>query len=32
MTYALRDGKVIAELRGQRSAADLVVWIDGLTR
>ena len=32
LTYALRDGKVIAELRGQRSAADLVVWIDGLTR
>jgi thioredoxin-like negative regulator of GroEL len=32
MTYALRDGKVIAELRGQRSAADLVAWIDALQR
>ncbi|MFM1867874.1 MAG: Thioredoxin-like [Planctomycetota bacterium] len=30
MTYALRDGKVIAELRGQRSAADLLAWIDAL--
>jgi thioredoxin-like negative regulator of GroEL len=30
MTYALRDGKVIAQLRGQRSAADLAAWLDGL--
>ena len=30
MTYALRDGKVIATLRGQRSAADLLVWLDAL--
>lgn len=32
MTYALRDGKVVATLRGQRSAADLLAWLDGLTR
>jgi thioredoxin-like negative regulator of GroEL len=30
MTYALRDGKVVAKLRGQRSAADLSAWLDGL--
>jgi len=30
MTYALRDGKIIATLRGQRSAADLLAWLDGL--
>lgn len=30
MTYALRDGKVVAVLRGQRSAADLLAWIDAL--
>ena len=30
MTYALRDGKVIAALRGQRTAADLSNWIDSL--
>lgn len=30
MTYALRNGKVIAELRGQRSAADLVAWLDAV--
>ena len=30
MTYALRDGKVIAELRGQRSASDLASWLDAL--
>lgn len=30
MTYALRDGKVIAVLRGQRSAADLLTWLDAL--
>lgn len=30
MTYALRDGKVVAQLRGQRSAADLLAWLDGL--
>ena len=32
MTYALRDGKVVAELRGQRSAADLSAWLAGLPR
>lgn len=30
MTYALRDGRRIAELRGQRSADDLLAWIDAL--
>jgi thiol:disulfide interchange protein len=30
MTYALRGGKVIASLRGQRSAAELLAWLDGL--
>lgn len=30
MTYALRDGRVIAELRGQRSAKELVAWMDAL--
>ena len=25
-----RDGKVTAELRGQRSAAELIAWIDAL--
>jgi len=30
MTYALRNGKVIADLRGQRSAADLVAWLDAI--
>jgi hypothetical protein len=30
MTYALRDGKVVAELRGQRSAGDLASWLDAL--
>lgn len=30
MTYALRDGTVIAQLRGQRSAADLLAWLDAL--
>ena len=28
--YPLRDGKVVAKLRGQRSAADLSAWLDGL--
>jgi hypothetical protein len=32
MTYALRDGKVIARLRGQSSAADLLAWLDGLPK
>jgi hypothetical protein len=32
MTYALRDGKVVAELPGQRSAAELVAWLDALPR
>ncbi|NJK32396.1 MAG: thioredoxin family protein [Deltaproteobacteria bacterium] len=32
MTYALREGKVIAELRGQRSAADLLEWLIDLHR
>ena len=30
MTYALRGGTVIAELRGQRSAADVLAWLDTL--
>lgn len=30
MTYALREGKVIGVLRGQRSAAELAAWLDGL--
>lgn len=30
MTYALRDGEVIATLRGQRSAADLLAWLEAL--
>lgn len=30
MTYALRGGIVVAQLRGQRSAAELLAWIDGL--
>jgi hypothetical protein len=30
MTYALREGKIVAELRGQRSAADLLEWIERL--
>ncbi|MFM9957594.1 MAG: thioredoxin family protein [Phycisphaerales bacterium] len=32
MTYALRSGKVVATLRGQRSAAELLAWLDGLAR
>jgi thioredoxin-like negative regulator of GroEL len=32
MTYALRDGKIVAELPGQRSAAELAAWIDALPR
>ncbi|MEM1185158.1 MAG: thioredoxin family protein [Planctomycetota bacterium] len=27
MTYALRDGEVVATLRGQRSAAELMAWL-----
>lgn len=30
MTYALRGDVVIAELRGQRSAEDLLQWLDAL--
>ena len=30
MTHALRGGKVIATLRGQRSAADVLAWLDSL--
>lgn len=32
MTYALRDGQVVAQLRGQRSAADLLSWLDTLPK
>lgn len=32
MTYALREGKVIAHLRGQRTAAQLLAWLDALPR
>jgi thioredoxin-like negative regulator of GroEL len=28
MTYALRDGECVAELRGQRSAEELLAWLD----
>jgi len=28
MTYLLRDGSVVATLRGQRSAEDLLAWMD----
>ena len=28
MTYLLRDGAVVATLRGQRSAADLLEWLN----
>jgi thiol-disulfide isomerase/thioredoxin len=28
MTYALRDGEAVAELRGQRSADELLAWLD----
>ena len=31
-TYALRGGKVIAQLRGQRSAAEVIAWLDSLPR
>ena len=31
MSYALRDGEVIATLRGQRSASDLMAWLDELS-
>lgn len=30
MSHALRDGAVIATLRGQRSAAELMAWLDAL--
>ena len=30
MTYALREGKVVSTLRGQRSAADLLAWLEKL--
>ncbi|MGA1518093.1 MAG: thioredoxin family protein, partial [Phycisphaerales bacterium] len=30
MTYALRDGTIVATLRGQRSASELLAWIDAL--
>ena len=30
MTYALRNGTVITTLRGQRSAADLLAWLEAL--
>jgi hypothetical protein len=32
MTYALRDGVVVAQLRGQRSANDLSAWLADLSR
>ena len=31
MTYALRDGEVISTLRGQRSADDLLQWLEQLS-
>ncbi|MFM8733092.1 MAG: hypothetical protein ACKOGJ_11415 [Phycisphaerales bacterium] len=30
MTYALRNGRVVATLAGQRSGAELLAWLDGL--
>ena len=30
MTYALHDGGVVAQLRGQRSASDLLAWLEDL--
>ncbi len=30
MTYALRQGAKLTELRGQRSAAELLAWLDSL--
>ena len=30
MTYALRGGAVVAELRGQRSASELLAWLEAL--
>jgi hypothetical protein len=30
MTYALRDGERVSSLRGQRSADELLAWMDGL--
>lgn len=32
MTYALREGKVIAVLQGQRSASELLAWLEALPR
>lgn len=32
MTYALRAGKEIAVLRGQRSASELLAWLDALPK
>lgn len=31
MTYALRDGRPVAELRGQRSPEELLAWLDNVT-
>ena len=28
MSYALRDGEVVGSLRGQRSADELLAWLD----
>lgn len=30
MTYALRDGQVVSQLRGQKSASDLLDWLAAL--
>jgi thioredoxin-like negative regulator of GroEL len=32
MTYALRGGQIVAQLRWHRSAADLLAWLDGLPK
>lgn len=32
MTYALRDGTIIATLRGQRAGAELLAWLDAIPR
>lgn len=30
VTYALREGQVVSQLRGQRSVSELLSWLDGL--
>jgi len=30
MSYALRDGRIVSRLRGQRSAAEVLAWLDSV--